>query len=874
MRQEQLLPPASASIENARHRYNLRDLAAVGFVLTVVVLLLGGVLGYVNAHRLTENERMVTHTHEVIREMEALLSSLKDAESGQRGYLLTEDEKYLQPYDDAVGRVQAEVTHLKELTSDNRAQQARLAAMERKIAAKLDELKRTVALMKEGDHAAALKIVLGNSGKALMDGVRDAVAVMQKEEHKLLRQRAEESEASSRILVLSILLPVVVGVVLVVVVFSLSQRNITERQRAAEVLAEQRERLRVTLASIGDAVLASDKEGRVTYLNAVAESLTGWKQDQATGQPLDVVFHIVNEQTRNRVDNPAKRVLREGVIVGLANHTVLIGRDGTERPIDDSAAPIRDGQGRMVGCVLVFRDITERRRLERQNAERLAASCLLASIVESSEDAIISKSLEGIIQSWNTGAQRLFGYTEEQVIGSHISIIIPADRVDEEEQILAWLRAGKRVNHFDTVRARSDGQLVDVSLTVSPIRDEAGRFVGASKIARDITDRKQAEQRTYGLMTELKDADRRKDEFLAVLAHELRGPLAPLRNMLEIMKRAESNGDLLEQARSTMERQLGQLVRLVDDLIDVSRITRDKIELRKERVELASVIYQSVETCRPLAESANHQVNVTLPPEPIYLDADPVRLAQVFGNILNNAYKYTEPGGRIWVTSEREGSDIVVKVKDTGIGIPPDKLGGVFEMFTQIDRSLERSQGGLGIGLTLVKRLVEMHGGSVEASSEGPGRGSEFVVRLPVLIENPKINSPEPASEPTTTPRRILIVDDNTDAASSLATLLKLTGNETRTAQDGLQAVEAAEQFRPDVVLLDIGLPKLSGYDACRRIREQPWGKKIMMVALTGWGQDDDRRKSQDAGFHAHMVKPVDYSALMKLLSEREAANV
>jgi two-component system, chemotaxis family, CheB/CheR fusion protein len=522
------------------------------------------------------------------------------------------------------------------------------------------------------------------------------------------------------------------------------------------------------------------------------------------------------------------------------------------------ANPFLDEQGQLAGAVNVLVDITDRRREELARAR-------LSAIVESSDDAIVSKDLNGFIQSWNVGAQRLFGYTAEQAVGRHISFLIPAERADEEDQILARLRAGERVYHFDTVRVRSDGQPVHVSLTISPVRDEAGRIVGASKIARDITDRKVAEERTYRLLTQLKEADQRKDEFLATLAHELRNPLAPLRNMLEIMKRGDGNGNLLEQVRSTLERQLGQMVRLVDDLLDMSRISQGKLELRKERVELASVIHQAVEVCRPLAECARHELNVSLPPEPVHLHADPVRMAQVFGNLLNNACKYTEPGGRIWLTAEQQGSAMVVKVKDTGVGIPPDKLGSVFEMFTQIDRSLERSQGGLGIGLSLVKRLVEMHGGLVEACSEGPGRGSEFVVRLPILIEKSKPKTPTAEQTPTTS-QRVLIVDDNRDAATSLATLLKLTGNETHTAYDGLEAVEAAATFRPNVILLDISLPKLSGHDACRRIREQPWGKNMVLVALTGWGHDEDRRLSQEAGFDHHMIKPVDFAALTQLL--------
>ena len=419
---------------------------------------------------------------------------------------------------------------------------------------------------------------------------------------------------------------------------------------------------------------------------------------------------------------------------------------------------------------------------------------------------------------------------------------------------------------------RKNGQFIHLSLTVSPIRDETGRVVGASKTARDITERKQAEERTYRLMSDLKDADRRKDEFLAMLGHELRGPLAPLRNMLEVLKRTNGHEDLRQQSLNTMERQLIQLVRLVDDLLDIGRITRNKMELRKERVELASILYQALEACRSLSEDANHQVTVTLPPESIYLHADPVRLAQVFNNLLNNSCKYTDPGGRIWLTAVRQGSDVTVTVKDTGIGIPPDKIGIVFDMFTQIDRTMERSQGGLGIGLTLVKRLVEMHGGTVEAQSEGPGRGSAFVVRLPVLIETPTAVTPEPTrAEAKNASRRILVVDDNTDSAASLAMLLTLTGNKTHTAHDGLEAVQAAEAFQPEVILLDIGLPKLNGYDACQRIREQTWSKNMVIVALTGWGQDEDRRRSKDAGFDFHMVKPLDFAALMTLLAEAQA---
>ena len=768
-----------------------------------------------------------------------------------------------------------------------------------------------------------------------------------------------------------------------------------EVARVAQAKAtESREVFRVTLRSIGDAVITTDIEARITYLNEVAESLTGWSHHDALGQPLERVFHIVNEVTRKPVENPATRALREGVVVGLANHTVLITKDGKECPIDDSAAPIRDEHRNVSGCVLIFRDVTAQRLLERDKANQLLTARLLASIVESSNDAIISKSLDGVIQSWNAAAERLFGFTAEQAIGRHISLVIPPERLAEEDEIIANLKAGKRIEHFETVRVRSDGRRIVVSLTISPIKDDAGNVVGASKIVRDVTERQRAESERQKFVTlvenstdfigmcdldgvpffinsaglqmaglddietarsisvrefffpedqekvmneffpavlanghgeieirfrnfktgearwmaykvliltdagnqpvayatvsqdvterkrladdlrrlaaDLSDTDRRKNEFLATLAHELRNPLAPMSNMLEVLKRSDSDAKVLKRAHETIERQLAQMVRLVDDLLDLNRITHDRLELRRSEVELSSVIQQAVEVARPLIDAAEQKLIVNLPSDPIYLNADRARLAQVFGNLLNNSGKYTRAGGRISLTATRMDTEVIVTVKDNGAGIPADKLDSIFDMFMQVDRSSERSQGGLGIGLTLVKRLTEMHGGSIEARSSGEGEGSEFVVRLPVLSK-PTAFAHAGAGDAhgsLVPERRILIVDDNRDSADSLAMLLEITGNKTYMAHDGIEALEAIERHRPQVVLLDIGLPKLDGHEVCRRIRSQPWGKDIIILALTGWGQEDDRRRSEEAGFNGHLVKPVDYDKLLELLGE------
>jgi PAS domain S-box-containing protein len=747
-------------------------------------------------------------------------------------------------------------------------------------------------------------------------------------------------------------------------------------RRAQRDLHWRNELLRTTLGNIDDGVITTDMSGRITSMNPVGEILLGWTQRDARGQLLSDVFHVVDENTRAPIENPTTQVLREDDSVGMADRSVLIARDGTERPIDNSTTPLRDEQGRIIGCALMFRDVTERRKAEvavhrsereladffdnasvplhwigpdgvilRANQAELdllgytreeyvgrhisrfhvdrdviddalvrlfrgdalkryparmrckngsikkvlidsnslwekgqfvhsrcfmfdvteqkreeETRSLLAAIVAASDDAIVSKTLDGIILSWNEGAQRLFGYTPAEAIGRSGDLIIPSELRQEERQILERIRQGDRVDHFETVRVAKSGRRLDISLTISPVRDDSGRVIGASKVARDISERKQID-------AALRDADRRKDEFLATLAHELRNPLAPIRHSLEILVRSEGDPRLFRHATDILGRQLSHMIRLVDDLLDVSRITRDKLQLRKTRVDLASIVRHAVESSRPLAERDQQTIEVSLPDQPIYLDADPVRLTQVFSNLFNNACQYTEPGGRIWLTAERQNNEVVLVVRDSGIGMPADQLDGIFEMFAQVDDDSERPRRGLGIGLTLVRRLVQLHGGTVIARSEGRGLGSEFEVRLPVLEAYPDLEESAVLEAPESGTRRILVVDDNRDSADSIATLLQMSGHKTFMVHDGLAAVETAERLRPDVVLLDVGLPKISGIEACRRIRGQAWGKGIVIVALTGWGQENDRRSTREAGFDAHLVKPVDYEELLQLLA-------
>jgi PAS domain S-box-containing protein len=502
-----------------------------------------------------------------------------------------------------------------------------------------------------------------------------------------------------------------------------------------------------------------------------------------------------------------------------------------------------------------------------QERERsLQAQALLAAIVATTDDAIVSKTLDGIILTWNAGAERLFGYSADEAIGQSIALVIPPERQDEEMSILSRLRSGERLEHFETVRITKDGRRIDVSLTVSPLRDASGRVFGASKVARDITQRKQAE-------ATLRDVDRRKDEFLAILAHELRNPLAPIRNSLHILRLTSQHDAVGEHVGDMMERQVNHMVRLVDDLLEVSRITSGKIELRKERIDLAAIVRSSVETSRPLIEAVGHQLSLTFSAEPLMVEGDPVRLAQVFANLLNNAAKYTDPGGRIWISIGRDGNWAAVSVRDTGAGIAGEMLPRVFELFTQAEHLSERSQGGLGIGLTLVRSLIEMHGGNVEAFSEGPGRGSEFIVRLPLaavhLVETPRTRSRE-VPAPSLQARRVMVVDDNHDAAESMGILLKLLGAEVQVVYSGTEALDLIPTYQPSAVLLDIGMPGMDGHEVARRIRQLPEFRDITLIALSGWGQEEDRRRSKQAGFDYHLIKPADVNALQNLLAVME----
>lgn len=825
-------------------------------------------------------------------------------------------------------------------------------------------------------------------------------------------------------------------------------------EETAVLAADRRgdgEWLRITLASIGDGVVTTDAEGRVTYCNGVAETMTGWPGGEAVGHPLAEVFHVIHEKSRLPVDNPALRALREGEPVGLANHAILIARGGRECSIEDQAAPMRDQAGATIGAVLVFRDVSERKRREAalreseerhrflseltattqpltdpalvmSTAARLVAEqlhvdrCAYAEVEDESIYVITgdySVSLPSIVGRWpvsgfgsectrcmlagepyvvddvdrdpritaddlpayratNMGAvicvplhkghkltaamavhqksARRWTATDVQLVqtvvdrcweslermrmtrtlresearyrqaaaeavrlaeanakfraffeqgtnfGSVLTLdgtVVEANRRCVEscgftrEEIIGrpfwacgwWSRseslqgivreaalgaAAGQLFQAETHYFTADGSERSIDLILAPVSDDAGRVLFVAATGSDVTERRRMED-------SLREADRQKDAFIALLAHELRNPLAPLRNGLQILRLAGSDAPAAERARSMMDRQLGHMVRLIDDLLDVARMNRNKMELRRSQVALTDVVNTALETARPLIDAEGHELTVSLPQRPIYLNADHTRLAQVFSNLLTNSAKYTERGGHIWLSAERRGDEVAVSVRDTGIGIPSESLGSIFDMFAQLDRPGGRAAGGLGIGLSLVKGLVQMHGGKVTVESGSQGKGSTFTVSLPVIVsqQEPAPEAPEiTAQEGAGSMRRILVVDDNRDGADSLAMMLRLLKNDVQIAHDGVEAVEMAESFRPRIILMDLGMPRMNGYDATRRIRATSWGRNITIIALTGWGQEGDRVRSHEAGCNSHLVKPVHLPDLQKLLDE------
>jgi PAS domain S-box-containing protein len=789
---------------------------------------------------------------------------------------------------------------------------------------------------------------------------------------------------------------------------SLFVAALADRSARAEASARaDRESLQTTLRSIGDAVIATDGRGLVRFMNPVAERLTGWPLAEAEGRPLAEVFRIVNEVTRAAVESPVDKVLREGKVVGLANHTVLIARGGGEVPIDDSGAPIRDERGQVSGVVLVFHDVTEQRTHDRARAFQ-------AAIVESSSEAVIGKTLEGLVTSWNAAAERMYGYAAAEALGRHISFIVPEELRPDLEDILARLGRGERVERDETVRVRKDGSRIDVSLIVSPIRDAYGRIVGASTIARDITAQRRADEerarlarlvehergrlknlvadvpgvvweawgepdestqrmdfvsdyvetmlgytveewlqtpnfwltvvhpedreraaaearaiyesreggtsrfrwvrkdgrvvhveaqsriildelgRPVGMrgvtmdITDLKTAEERlrvlyersqevnraKDEFLATLSHELRTPLTPVLGWTHMIRSGRLGPAEVEHGVRVIEKNSQALSRLINDLLDMSSILSGKMRIERAPVELSGVVREAAETVRPHADARSVEVEVqTGGLRPAVVSGDRTRLVQVFWNLLHNAVKFSREGGRVRVRVGAADGTARVEVEDDGQGIDAEFLPHVFERFRQADMATTRAHGGLGLGLALVKSFVEAHGGSVRAESAGPGRGSRFTVALPSVESDVARRSSgdlAPSADGPCAERtcHVLLVEDAPDTLEMLKVAFEARGYTTAACATPEEALSVAESGRFDIIVSDIGLPRIDGYELLARLREMPHLRGVPALALTGYAAQKDAEAALAAGFDAHLPKPVDPAELAERMDQ------
>lgn len=795
----------------------------------------------------------LAHTERVRLQITRVMQLLTDAETAGRGFALTKDEQFLEPHRAAQPLLPGELAALRSLVADNMTQAAFASELDTLVQLTMSRIDDLIHRTQDKQFDATHPYTRG-LGKATMDAARSVAAQMQAEERRLLDVRHQRSLQAARNVDVARWITGALSIFLLLFIAFSAARHGVRLRRADRTLL-------TTLRSVGDAVIATDPAGAVRFMNDVATQMTGWTEESARGRPLTEVFNIVNEYSRQPVESPVDKVLREGTIVGLANHTGLIGRDGTERPIEDSAAPILD-EGKLIGVVLVFRDATSERQSQRllEDSERR-----FRAAVDAVQGIVWTNSAQGDMCGEQPGWAALTGqqYDEYQGLG-WAQAVHPDDAQGSTEAWLSAVRERRAFVYEHRVR-RADGQWRHFAVRAIPLLDAHGNTREWVGVHIDVTEQRATE-------SALRDVDARKDVFLATLSHELRNPLAPIRNAALILGKSGLDAEILERSRAIIVRQVRHMASLLDDLLDVSRITRGVFTLKKEVVQLQALLMEAAQSVRPLADAKRHTLDTHWPEEAIRINADPVRIVQIVTNLLTNAAKYTDSEGQITVGARTEGGAVIIFVRDTGIGLAPGMLTEVFDMFSQVEPNQERSEGGLGIGLALAKGLVELHGGRIEARSAGLGSGSEFRVYLPGLQADAGAVLEAPAYPGQTAlsreqRRRVLIADDNRDGAETLAMLLSSAGHTVYVTHTGTDAFELAAQKRPDVAVLDIGMPGLNGYEVARRIRGEDWGKQIVLIAVTGWGQVGDKNNAYDAGFNHHLTKPFDADVLADIVA-------
>jgi PAS domain S-box-containing protein len=823
-----------------------RHLIGWGFVAAAIILVFAGWESYRNTTRFAEAAHWQKHTYEVLRTLDETEARLVDAETGQRGYLLTGDDAYLDTYRASIKNLDQLTGHLKELTSDNPNQQKRIHALEPLIEQKLAELQRTIELRRQGAVASANQIVLQGSGKQSMDQIRSQVAEMADEENELLGLRTQETHESIARSTTAITVGTLVSILLLLLCFGLLSRELSERKRVQAALTKSEKWSSTTLGSIGDAVIATDMNGAVTFMNYVAQSLTGWGLEEARGKSIDLVLNIVNEETRQPVENPVKKVFREGKVVGLADHTLLISKKGKEFDIEDSAAPIITAAGENLGVVLVFRDITELKKAREE----------LEGVFTLSIDMICIAGYDGYFKRLNPAWEKTLGYsTEELMARPYSELVHPEDR-EATLQRAENFKTNGNIVAFTNRYLCKDGSYKWLMWNATPFAEQRRIYA----VARDITEFKQMQE---GLLLAKEEAERSnkfKDQFLSTMSHELRTPLNAVMGFSDMLSE-ERYGPLNDrQRRYVTHINTGgrHLLRLINDILDLSKIEAGRLQLAIESVPIKSSFAEVFDCLRPLSDKKS-QTLVVQSLLNLCVRADATRLRQVLMNLVGNAIKFTPEGGKIELAAQQLGEVVRVEVRDSGPGIPEDEQQRIFEAFHRLQQSDKTSEG-TGLGLAITRRLVELHGGRLGLESI-PGSGSCFYFTLPitVTVQREEVHKPKPGLNPSGSPR-ILVIEDESAASHLLHSQLVSSGYEVLLCDNRGRAVEMAVELRPDAITLDIMMKPVNGWELLSELKSDVRTAKIPVIIVSAVDQPGTGAL---LGADEYIVKPVEKATLL-----------
>jgi PAS domain S-box-containing protein len=839
-------------------------LVLAGFVIATAILVFVGWLSYRNTARFAEAAQWREHTYEVLNSLDKALGQLSDAETGQRGYLLTGKEAYLEPYRAAIKDADQTIGSLKSLTSDNQNQQKRIQNLEPLVARKLAELQRTIDLRKNEGLAAANTVVLEGSGKRAMDQIRAIIAEMANEETDLLRVRTQQANGSMAASVRTIVTGTLLSISLLVLCFGLLQRELSERKKAQEALVKSEKWFSTTLGSIGDAVIATDMNGAVTFLNPVAQSLTGWSLEEALRKSMDLVFDIVNADTRLPVENPVKKVFREGKIVGLADHTVLLSKSGEEFDIEDSAAPILTDRGEEFGVVLVFRDITEKKRAEKATKQQKE---LLQLILESIADGVVVADTSGKFLLFNAAAERVLGIgatdtTPDQWSDRYGSYLPDAVTLYPSNELpLVRAMRGENVDAAEVfIRNAKVPDGCVLSITGRPLRGENGALRGGVVVFHDVTLQKRAQEVLVQAKEEAENATKFKDQFLSTMSHELRTPLNAVLGFSDLLA-DERYGPLNDrQQRYVSHIHTGgkHLLELITDILDISKIEAGRMELTLEDVTVASAFTEVTSALYPLAEKKSQALLQQVEPN-LHVHADAMRFKQVLMNLAGNAIKFTPEGGRIEMAARRVDNQVRVEVRDNGPGIPPEQQQRIFEAFFRLTETGSTTEG-TGLGLAITARLVELHGSKLGIESQA-GAGACFYFSLPLFVGAPNqpIQTVLPMPRAHNAPR-ILIIEDNAATGQLIQSQLASSGYETLRCDKPERATDMAAEHQPSAITLDLLMKPVHGLEVLLQLKNDPRTSRIPVIVVT---IEDQPGLGTALGADEYLIKPVDKATLL-----------